>query len=1122
LGVQVQLVGGITLGNSGFTTSGAGLAGTVDGLFRLVSGNNTITGPVTLTGGGGSSTFRADAGATLTFSGNIGADTNTVRFINVVGDGNFAFGGVIAQTLTTGGSTGLWSMNSGVTRITGVANTYLLATGVGNGGTLEVALLANGGVASSIGAAPVAAANLILDNGTLKYVGTGAQSTNRLFSVGNGGGSLDASGATVTDTLSFAGTGSLGFSGSTGIGTSAIEPGSRTLTLTGANTGNNRLSLALIDQAADTGVTSLTKAGLSRWILDGANTYTGVTNVTNGVLNIQSAAALGSAVAGTVVASGATLQVQVTGVSSEAVSIAGSGAVGQTGALVSTLAGTNNFGAPVTLSAAATISSDIGTFTLSNAAGISGAGFNLSLGGAGDGTVTGAIGIGSGALIKAGAGNWTLSAASTYSGQTNINGGVLTVSHADALGSSAAGTTVATGAELRLTGGITLSSEAITLNGQGVSAAGALRSSAGSNTVSSAITLASAARINSDAATLILSGGVSSTNQGLTIGGAGNVTVSTIGLSLGTGGLTKDGLGILTLTSANAFGGGTTINAGELIITDTGSLGSGTVTVAVGATLNLSSLGVTNTITRLTDGTNFGTVTGGISSATISATAPAVISTVLTGTDGLTRTGGELTLSTPNFYTGATAASGASSVIKAAFLSDTSSSLGASLLTDPAKLVLGSGATLEFTGTTATTTTRSFTIDVKAGIATGSGASPLIFTTAAKIALVGANPELKLVANNSGTNIFRAGLTTDDITNNRGLSTLTIDGAGTWVIGGNVNRFKQDIRIDVAAGTTLGFESGSLGTGNTYASSVIRLNSNTVLVWSGANTDDISSRLQIPTGATAKMNLGSNDVEFASAPKDDTGAALTAGTIQKTGTGTLKIASTVTSPGLNFDVPAGAGKLTINGTVGNVTLAAGTTLGGSGTVGNATVALGATLSPGNSPGTLGGSTIRLDGGSDFDWQIQDATEATVNPGYDKLALTGNLDLRNASAGNKINLKVVSLAGSGNGTTTGNPYNFGPPSGVSSIRIFNFATVAGSVLLNTGEQISDVFQFDVTGFKYSDGTSSSAGLWSINWDSANHLVTVTAVPEPSTYGFGLGALALAAAAIRRRRKNQPKA
>ena len=84
-------------------------------------------------------------------------------------------------------------------------------------------------------------------------------------------------------------------------------------------------------------------------------------------------------------------------------------------------------------------------------------------------------------------------------------------------------------------------------------------------------------------------------------------------------------------------------------------------------------------------------------------------------------------------------------------------------------------------------------------------------------------------------------------------------------------------------------------------------------------------------------------------------------------------------------------------------------------------------------------------------------------------------------------------------------------------MFNFATVAGTVLLNQGEQINDVFQFDLSQFTYSDGSFSNAGLWSINWDSGSGLITVTAVPEPSTYGLGLGALALAAAAIRRRKQ-----
>ncbi|NBV53307.1 MAG: PEP-CTERM sorting domain-containing protein, partial [Verrucomicrobia bacterium] len=213
-----------------------------------------------------------------------------------------------------------------------------------------------------------------------------------------------------------------------------------------------------------------------------------------------------------------------------------------------------------------------------------------------------------------------------------------------------------------------------------------------------------------------------------------------------------------------------------------------------------------------------------------------------------------------------------------------------------------------------------------------------------------------------------------------------------------------------------------------------------------------------------------------------------------------------------------SGRVAVNGTVGNVSISSGATLGGSGTVGNVTASAGSKVGPGNSPGTLGGTTMRLDGGSNFEWEVQDATEATVNPGYDKLALSGNLNLTFASKTNKINLNVVSRLGSGDGTTLGNPLNFDPPTGgASSIRVFNFATVGGTLLLNSGENISDVFTINVDQFTYSDGSASNAGLWSINWDAGNHLVTLTAVPEPSTYGLGLGALALAAAAIRRRKQ-----
>jgi MYXO-CTERM domain-containing protein len=177
------------------------------------------------------------------------------------------------------------------------------------------------------------------------------------------------------------------------------------------------------------------------------------------------------------------------------------------------------------------------------------------------------------------------------------------------------------------------------------------------------------------------------------------------------------------------------------------------------------------------------------------------------------------------------------------------------------------------------------------------------------------------------------------------------------------------------------------------------------------------------------------------------------------------------------------------------------------------VAAGATVAPGNSPGLLNGTSITLNGGSVFEWEVQNATSTS---GYDRINLTGDLDLRGANPASRVIFKVVSRLGSGDGNTVGDPLNFGPPDGASSIRTFQFGQVGG-VLLNSGQNISDVFAFDLSQFRYSDGSSSNAALWSIDWNSGTGAITLTAVPEPSTYGLGLGALALAAAALRRRRR-----
>ncbi len=137
--------------------------------------------------------------------------------------------------------------------------------------------------------------------------------------------------------------------------------------------------------------------------------------------------------------------------------------------------------------------------------------------------------------------------------------------NAAGLGTTAAGTTVASGGVLDLNG-LAIGAEAVILNGTGISSGGAL--------------------INSSATAAGLGGAINlGSNSSI---GAGGITLG--GIISGGFSLSKEAAGTLTLNGANTFTGGTTVNGGTLQLNVGGGAGAvrGAVTVNSSGTLSLT------------------------------------------------------------------------------------------------------------------------------------------------------------------------------------------------------------------------------------------------------------------------------------------------------------------------------------------------------------------------------------------------------------------------------------------------------------------------------------------------------------------------------------------------------
>ena len=560
VGEQAVTVTGLNLGGGTFSQSGGtlniGASGLTVGGLNQTAGTLAVTGALSLA-------IPVSLGGTLSSTGAM------------------TLSGAVALTSSATLSTSNQAINL-TGSINSDANPRSLTVNAGTGNVTVSGSMGNTSALAGLsitGAQITQSGNVVLDTGGIfSFTNSGTSTMS---------GQLSGSAASLTKS----GNGSLAitsdqiFTGVTTInaGTVTLGNGGTSGSLSGNIINNGTLAFARSDSALNlagsiSGTGGINTGTTGTVTLSGNNSYAGTTTVQAGsTLVVAHNNALGNSTGATTVSSGATLALQGDITVNESVTLNGTGAATNGGALRN-LSGNNSITGPITLVGASRINSDAGELTIDVTSGnaITASAMNLTLGGAGGITIADPISTGTGSLTKDGTGRAILSGNNTYSGTTNVQNGTLVLAHSNALGTTAGGVTVTGGASLAVQGGITIN-EAITLNGGGVANSGALRNLSGNNSISGQISLASDTRINSDAGELtidVASGNaITASNRSLTLGGVAGIKVADP-ISTGTGTLTKDGSGTTILQSNNTFTGTTTISDGVLQLGMGGSTGS--------------------------------------------------------------------------------------------------------------------------------------------------------------------------------------------------------------------------------------------------------------------------------------------------------------------------------------------------------------------------------------------------------------------------------------------------------------------------------------------------------------------------------------------------------------------
>ncbi|MDM0117932.1 autotransporter outer membrane beta-barrel domain-containing protein [Variovorax sp. J22R133] len=569
--------------------------------------------------------------------GGVGTMTVTGTDANWSNIGSVVVGGQGMGTLlvdgggtveTGGGSVGLTAGSTGTVRVTGQGSTWIngpsgglnigsFGTGtltIGDGGAVHdesVGGVKVGTNAGSIGMTTVSGAGSIFSSRLPVVIGN----------IGNGtltvadGGIVDAPVVVLAADPRSVGAVNIG----AGAGSPAAAPGTLTTQSIafGAGTGtinfNHTSSNYVFAPRISGSGTINVLAGTS--IFTGENTYSGGTTLGGGVLQIASDGNLGAP---------------------------SGGLTFDNGALRTT----------ATLSTArpATLSTGGGTFETQT-------GTTL--------TYRGAI-TGSGALTKTGGGTLALSEANTFGGGTGINAGTLEVTNDGNLGSPTSALSF-NGGTLRATASFTTGRATTLLPGGGTieTQSGVLTHNgtlegAGALSKSGAGTLILGADNSYTGGTTISSGTLQLGNGGTTGSIVGDVNnnaslvfnrsnaLTFSGAISGSGTVTKLNGGLLTLTGASSYSGGTMLKGGQITVGHNTALGSGALVMDEGTTLGFASDGLNLANAVVLTGTSDPVIDTGALTETLSG--------IISGGGALTKNGtGTLVLAGANSHTGATA-----------------------------------------------------------------------------------------------------------------------------------------------------------------------------------------------------------------------------------------------------------------------------------------------------------------------------------------------------------------------------------------------------------------------------------------------------------------------------------